>query len=156
MDPDRGPRLDQRRLWGDTSDPTTTAAAVTAATTATTQAVEPADDVKVAVAHDLAGRGDGGFNDLADNGAAQAADELGMELTEVTAKAEDTDQDHSDRLRLLADSGHNLYATALLTDAMNAIRPADMQLVIPQTDYRFWATYHTTFWPHHLTRTVMY
>lgn len=51
---------------------------------------------------------------------------------------------------------HTIYATALLTDACNALRPADMQLVIPQIDYRFWKPFHTTHWPHHLTRTVMY
>jgi hypothetical protein len=51
---------------------------------------------------------------------------------------------------------HTLYATALLTDAINAIRPADRQLVIPQVDFRLWKTYHATFWPHHLTETVMY
>ena len=51
---------------------------------------------------------------------------------------------------------HTLYATALLTDAVNAIRPPDKQLLIPQIDYRLWKTYHTTFKPHHLTRTVMY
>lgn len=51
---------------------------------------------------------------------------------------------------------HSLYATALLTDAMNLIRPSDKQLVIPQTDHRFWRTYHATFRPHHLTKTVMY
>lgn len=51
---------------------------------------------------------------------------------------------------------HTLYATALLTDEINAIRPQGAHLVIPQTDYRLWKTYHATFWPHHLTRTVMY
>ena len=51
---------------------------------------------------------------------------------------------------------HTLYATALLTEACNARRPADRQLVIPQVDYRFWKPFHTTHWPHHLTRTVMY
>jgi len=91
---------------GESADPTTTTAApATTAAPTTTAAPEP--DFKVAVAYDLAGRGDGGFNDLAYNGAEQAAAELGLELTEVTAKAEDTDQDRSDRLRLLADSGHN-------------------------------------------------
>lgn len=91
---------------GESEDPTTTTAApATTAAPTTTEAPEP--DFKIAVAYDLAGRGDGGFNDLAYNGAEQAAAELGIELTEVTAKAEDTDQDRSDRLRLLADSGHN-------------------------------------------------
>jgi putative queuosine salvage protein len=51
---------------------------------------------------------------------------------------------------------HTLYATALLTDEINAIRPPDKQLLIPQIDYRLWKTYHATFHPHHLTRTVMY
>ena len=51
---------------------------------------------------------------------------------------------------------HTLYATALLTDAINAVRPTDLRLVIPQVDYRLWAGYHATFRPHHLTRTVMY
>ena len=51
---------------------------------------------------------------------------------------------------------HTLYATALLTDAINDIRPSELQIVIPQVDYRLWDTYHTTFKPHHLTRTIMY
>ncbi len=51
---------------------------------------------------------------------------------------------------------HTLYATALLTDAINALRPPDLQLVIPQVDFRLWSHYHATFRPHHLTRTTMY
>lgn len=51
---------------------------------------------------------------------------------------------------------HTLYATALLTDALNERRPSDRRLVIPQVDYRLWSAYHATTWPHHLTRTVMY
>jgi hypothetical protein len=51
---------------------------------------------------------------------------------------------------------HTIYATALLTDEINAIRPPDKQLLIPEIDYRLWKTYHATFKPHHLTRTVMY
>lgn len=66
-----------------------------------------ASGLHVAVAYDLAGRGDGGFNDLAYDGAQAAADELGIELTEVTATADDSDQDRIDRLQLLAESGHN-------------------------------------------------
>ena len=94
---------------GESEEATTTTAAptTTAAAQTTTTEAAPEPSLKVAVAYDLAGRGDGGFNDLAYNGAEQAAAELGLELTEVTAKAEDTDQDRSDRLRLLADSGHN-------------------------------------------------
>ena len=51
---------------------------------------------------------------------------------------------------------HCLYATALLTDEINKRRPADSQIIIPQIDARLWTHYHTTTWPHHLTRTIMY
>ena len=51
---------------------------------------------------------------------------------------------------------HTLYATALLTDAINRIRPPSAALVVPQVDFRLWKAYHATFWPHHLTRTTMY
>jgi hypothetical protein len=51
---------------------------------------------------------------------------------------------------------HTLYATALLTEAVNRRRSADDQVVIPRIDYRLWKTYHATPWPHHLTRTTMY
>ena len=51
---------------------------------------------------------------------------------------------------------HTLYATALLTDAINRIRPPSQSLVVPQVDFRLWKAYHATFWPHHLTRTIMY
>ena len=51
---------------------------------------------------------------------------------------------------------HCLYVTALLTDEINKLRPADAQIIIPQIDARLWTHYHTTTWPHHLTRTIMY
>ena len=51
---------------------------------------------------------------------------------------------------------HTLHATALLTDAINRIRPPSAALVVPQVDFRLWKAYHATFWPHHLTRTTMY
>jgi len=51
---------------------------------------------------------------------------------------------------------HMLYATALLTEDINALRPPELQVIIPQVDARLWVTYHTTHWPHHLTRTIMY
>ena len=51
---------------------------------------------------------------------------------------------------------HMLYATALLTEDINALRPAELQVIIPQVDARLWLNYHTTHWPHHLTRTIMY
>jgi len=51
---------------------------------------------------------------------------------------------------------HTIYATALLREEINQRRPLDRQVIIPQIDARLWTHYHTTFWPHHLTRTIMY
>ncbi len=51
---------------------------------------------------------------------------------------------------------HCLYATALLREEINKLRPADQQVIIPQIDARLWTHYHTTTWPHHLTQTIMY
>jgi hypothetical protein len=51
---------------------------------------------------------------------------------------------------------HCIYATALLYEEVNNIRPKDQQIIIPQIDARLWTHYHTTGWPHHLTRTIMY
>jgi hypothetical protein len=51
---------------------------------------------------------------------------------------------------------HCIYATALLTEEINKLRAPDRQVLIPQIDARFWVPFHTTSWPHHLTRTIMY
>jgi len=51
---------------------------------------------------------------------------------------------------------HCLYATALLADEINKLRPEGEQVIIPQIDARLWTHYHTTTWPHHLTKTIMY
>jgi Potential Queuosine, Q, salvage protein family len=51
---------------------------------------------------------------------------------------------------------HCIYATAVLTEEINKRRPANLQTIIPQIDARFWTHFHTTTWPHHLTRTIMY
>jgi Potential Queuosine, Q, salvage protein family len=51
---------------------------------------------------------------------------------------------------------HCIYASALLTDEINKVRPPDQQVIIPQIDARLWTHYHTTWWPHHLTKTIMY
>ena len=51
---------------------------------------------------------------------------------------------------------HCIYATALLCEEINKIRPKDQQIIIPQIDARLWTHYHTTWWPHHLTKTIMY
>lgn len=51
---------------------------------------------------------------------------------------------------------HCIYATAVLTEEINKLRPANQQVIIPQIDARFWTHFHTTNWPHHLTQTIMY
>lgn len=51
---------------------------------------------------------------------------------------------------------HSLYATALLREEINKLRLPDQQVIIPQVNERLWTHYHTTVWPHHLTRTIMY
>ncbi len=62
---------------------------------------------------------------------------------------------------------HCLYATALLTEEINNLRASAVPpdgtrlepmppVIIPQIDARLWTHYHTTTWPHHLTRTIMY
>lgn len=83
-----------------------------------------------------------------------------MRITEYSADLEDRinrgveiPRDSDDEIEIRA---HALYATALLTEAVNELRPPELQLVIPQVDYRLWKSYHVTHWPHHLTRTIMY
>ena len=51
---------------------------------------------------------------------------------------------------------HCIYGSALLTEEINRLRPPDQQIIIPQIDARLWTHYHTTWWPHHLTKTIMY
>ncbi len=75
------------------------------------------------------------------------------ELEARIAAGDMIERDSEEEIEIRA---HTLYATALLTDAINDIRPADQQLVVPQVDFRLWNTYHATSWPHHLTRTIMY
>jgi hypothetical protein len=51
---------------------------------------------------------------------------------------------------------HCIYACALLTEEINRLRPVGRTIVVPQVDARLWTHYHTTWWPHHLTKTIMY
>ena len=75
------------------------------------------------------------------------------ELEEAINRGDHIPRDSAEEVEIRA---HTLYATALLTDAINRIRPASLALVVPQLDFRLWKSYHATFWPHHLTRTTMY
>jgi len=51
---------------------------------------------------------------------------------------------------------HTVHAVQLLTEEVNRLRPAGMEVIAPQIDYRLWSHFHETFRPHHLTRTIMY
>jgi hypothetical protein len=51
---------------------------------------------------------------------------------------------------------HTIYATALLTDEVNRLRPPELQVIVPQIDARFWVAFHKTHRPHHLTKTIYY
>jgi hypothetical protein len=51
---------------------------------------------------------------------------------------------------------HCIYAIARLAEEINKLRPPDRQIIMPQLDARLWTHYHTTWWPHHLTATIMY
>jgi hypothetical protein len=51
---------------------------------------------------------------------------------------------------------HCIYATALLAEEINKLRPAGQHVIVPQVDARLWTHYHTTWSPHHLTKTIMY
>ena len=79
--------------------------------------------------------------------------EYSDDLEDRISRGVEIPRDSDDEIEIRA---HALYATALLTEACNELRPPELQLVIPQIDYRLWKSYHVTHRPHHLTRTVMY
>ena len=51
---------------------------------------------------------------------------------------------------------HCIYATALLAEEINKLREPGQKILVPQIDARLWTHFHTTSWPHHLTKTIMY
>jgi hypothetical protein len=51
---------------------------------------------------------------------------------------------------------HTIHAVDLLTREVNRRRPHDRPVIAAQIDARLWTHFHTTHWPHHLTRTIMY
>jgi hypothetical protein len=83
-----------------------------------------------------------------------------MEITSYSPELEHAINTHQmiarDSRQEIEIRAHCVYATALLSEEINKIRPQDMQIVIPQVDARLWTHYHTTWWPHHLTKTIMY
>jgi len=63
--------------------------------------------VRVGMAYDTGGKGDGSFNDAAYAGLIKAQQELGAELMELVAATNETNAIREERLRLLASSGYN-------------------------------------------------
>jgi len=49
-----------------------------------------------------------------------------------------------------------IWASHLLTRAINARRPSDRQVIDTVLDTRLWTHYHESHWPHHLTVTTAY
>lgn len=76
--------------------------------------------VKVGMAYDQDGKGDGSFNDAAFAGLSKAQSDLGVEIKEVNSGSSATDATREELLTLLADGGYNpiiavgfAYSTAL-------------------------------------------
>jgi len=76
--------------------------------------------VKVGLAYDTGGKGDGSFNDSACAGLDKAQKDLGVGVKELTAGQNETDASREERLRQLAKGGYNpviavgfAYSTAL-------------------------------------------
>lgn len=98
-----------------------------AASTAPAAAKADASKLKVGMAYDIGGRGDGSFNDAAGAGLEKAQAEIGLtkdNTKELTAAANESEDAAATRLRQLATDGYNpivavgfKYATALGTVA---------------------------------------
>lgn len=93
-----------------------------AATTAPATSAAPA--VKVGMAYDQDGKGDGSFNDAAYAGLSKAQTDLGVEIKEVSSGSSATDASRQELLTLLATDGYNpviavgfAYSTALAATA---------------------------------------
>ena len=82
------------------------------------------DGPKIGLAYDVGGRGDDSFNDLAAKGVSDAVEALDATCTELEAAAEESESAREERLRTLADAGHDpiigvgaAYATSAATVA---------------------------------------
>ncbi len=79
----------------------------TATSEASSSAAPGGAALKVGLAYDIGGRGDGSFNDAAARGLDQAVSELKAEKKELEAAAGETDAQKEERIRLLASNGYN-------------------------------------------------
>jgi basic membrane protein A and related proteins len=110
-------------------DEESTSTTAPAAAPDTTTAEAPASDLKVGIAYDTGGRGDGTFNDAAAAGADQAKTELGATIDELEATS---DEDRKPNLTTLTENGDNpvIAVGFLFSDALAEIAAAN-----PDTTY---------------------
>jgi basic membrane protein A and related proteins len=82
-------------------------------------------DVKVGLAYDSGGRGDGTFNDAAAGGVDRAKSEFGVDVNEVEASDSDGTPERAERLRLLAADGYNpvIAVGFAYSDALAEVAP---------------------------------
>jgi basic membrane protein A len=83
------------------------------------------DGPKVGLAYDVGGRGDQSFNDSAAVGMQKAVDELDATCTEAEAQDGEAESAREDRLRALAEAGHNpiIGVGFAYSDAANVVAP---------------------------------
>ncbi len=119
---------------GDDSSSTDTAAP--ADSTADTTATVAPSDLKLGVAFDTGGRGDGTFNDAAGRGADQAKTELGATVQEIEATVED---DRKPNLEALTAAGNNpvIVVGFSFGDALTEVAAANPDTVYGWVDGYF-------------------
>ena len=83
------------------------------------------DGPKVGLAYDVGGRGDQSFNDSAALGMEKAVDELDATCTEAEAQDGEAESAREDRLRALADEGHDpiIGVGFAYSEAANVVAP---------------------------------
>ncbi len=116
---------------GDDDDTTTTDAPASEATDA--PADPPADAVRVGLAFDTGGRGDGTFNDAAGRGADQAEADLGVKVVELEASTAD---DRQPNLETLTGDGIGVIVANgfAFGDAVAAVAAANPDVMYAITD----------------------
>ena len=75
------------------------------------------------------------------------------ELDSVIGRGEQIETGSAREVELRA---HSINACSILCELVNELRPAGLQVVVPQIDARLWLPFHKTHAPHHLTRTINY
>ncbi|MGH3347400.1 MAG: BMP family lipoprotein, partial [Nocardioides sp.] len=83
------------------------------------------DGPKVGLAYDVGGRGDQSFNDSAAVGLQKAIDDLAASCTEAEAQDGEAESAREDRLRALAEAGHNpiIGVGFAYSDSVNIVAP---------------------------------